>query len=431
MRPDKPPLPVDFRREGPSPRWLITGLLLAHTGACAALAHSLHVFLALTSIAALFHLGLLFRPSPLDPLRPRTVLLVSAAMHFVAWGSPAILSDDLYRYLWDGRVQLAGLNPYSLAPDAPGLEWLRDEIWPHINHREISTIYPPLAQYAFRVIAWAAYDPYAVKLVMGLASFATTALLLYMNGGSRRAATWFGLSPLVALECAGSGHLDALGVLLLTAAASLLCLRRPISGAIAVALTIGAKFLGVVLWPALVRRHGLRGLAWCLAIGVALYLPFIEIGPRLFSSLGTYATTWEFNGPIYPILEVLLDSSSAARVASALTMISVSIIAYRRNWSPIRGAAILIAILIALSPVVHPWYVLWLLPFAAILHWRWPFVLAATMPLAYEVLIGYQDAGTWSPAPWTLVAIYGPVAIAAMLEWRAAPRDSCTEQIPT
>ncbi|HNC73376.1 MAG TPA: hypothetical protein PK362_00620, partial [Elusimicrobiota bacterium] len=86
--------------------------------------------------------------------RPQSLGLILAAgvlFRLTAFLSPPSLSDDIYRYLWDGRVQAAGHNPYRFAPDAPELASLRNAEHTGINHKSVPTIYPPLAQAVFRL----------------------------------------------------------------------------------------------------------------------------------------------------------------------------------------------------------------------------------------------------------------------------------------
>ena len=88
------------------------------------------------------------------------------------------MSDDLYRYLWDGRVQLHGVHPYAHAPEDQALAGLRDEHWERVNHPEVKTIYPPLAQGTFLVLAAVGAGPLGVKLTMGLLDFGVVLALL-------------------------------------------------------------------------------------------------------------------------------------------------------------------------------------------------------------------------------------------------------------
>src|SRR5262249_25692034 len=134
-------------------------------------------------------------------------------------------SDDLYRYAWDGRVLAAGIDPYARAPADPALAHLRDlEIHPRINHPTLRTIYPPLAEAGFRLVALVSPSPLALKLWILVNALALCALLARMcarragEGGSAWDAIAYAWNPLVIAEYAGSGHHDPTGIVWLVAA---------------------------------------------------------------------------------------------------------------------------------------------------------------------------------------------------------------------
>ena len=132
--------------------------------------------------------------------------------------APPLLSDDVYRYVWDGRVALAGINPFVYAPDAMELWAVRDEaIWPLINHKHVPTIYPPVAQWCFALNAWLGGGVSALKaifvlfeaLFIGLATLAARHTRWLKRRGVL-AVVVYALNPTVCVELAWSGHLDVL-----------------------------------------------------------------------------------------------------------------------------------------------------------------------------------------------------------------------------
>jgi len=358
------------------------------------------------------------------PPGARAILLVALAAHLLQWVAPPTLSDDLYRYLWDGRVQSAGISPFLHPPDDAALEPLRDPLWRAVNHKSIRTIYPPLAQLLFRGVDKLWHSPWAMKAISGLFSLGIVMLLLVGGGNSgRRAALLYGWCPLAASESAGNGHVDSVA-LFWTLAGALLAQRpgaRAIAASAATAAAIATKMLGVLLLPALARRQGWRAAVAALALTALCYLPFAGAGARLFEGLSVYATTWRFNGALHPLL-ALAAGEAAARWLLVAALVLGAAIVWARRVPPVAAAAALLALLILGSPVVHPWYVLWLLPFAALAGWAWPFVLATTVPVAYEVLHGCAAGGPWRPAAWAPWAVYLPVLACALWEWRRSAR---------
>lgn len=313
---------------------------------------------------------------------------------------PPTLSDDVYRYVWEGRVWAEGYSPFALAPDDPRLAPLRDDVWARVNHPSISTIYPPLAQLLFVLIS-----PWGVagfKGLMALADAGTAALLARRTA---RAGWLWALLPLPALESAANGHLEGLGALLVVVAL----------GGSAVAAWAGAmlKLLPGVL---LVRR-GPR--VWALA-GVATVLAVLPLwGPGLTRAARNYGTHWSFNGSVYPLVTMLVGADGVAR--GLLTLAGVAVV----GWVLVRcshpaGVALgAFGAFVVLSPTVHPWYVLWpLAPALWLARWEWV-VLAVTVPGAYHVLTTLDPTGAWRESPWTRGLVWAPFYAAwAAAAWR-------------
>ena len=249
------------------------------------------------------------------------LLLALLVRALFIWPEP-IFSDDIYRYVWDGRVGAAGINPYLYAPDAAQLAHLRDAvIWPAINHKPISTIYPPLSQLLFELNA---------HLGAGLAGLrglfiALEALMLWgaarLLGASWREARWRGalalylFNPLVLVEGIWSGHVDILAWGTLTLALVCFRQRRSRRGALGagvfLGLSVAAKMLAVIVLPLLLFapraprvtwreaavRRALLGVAAGLVVGLS-YAPYVSVGGKMFEGFGEYATRWRGNdGP--------------------------------------------------------------------------------------------------------------------------------------
>lgn len=312
------------------------------------------------------------------------------------------LSDDVYRYVWEGRVWRAGYHPFTFPPDAPELAPLRDEVWARVNHRGVSSLYPPLAQALF--VALAGLGVRGWQVAMGLADVGT-AWLLFRR---RPAAGWlWALCPLPALETASSGHLEGVGVLLLVAA---------LGGSVAAAWA-GAmvKLLpGVLLVPLVGRRPrtwALLGLATA-----AVTLPLARAGPALLRGFETYRRTWAYNGSAYPLARLVIDEGTARGLLQAIGAAVVAT-ALLRSRDPGRVALWTSGAFVLLSPTVHPWYVLW--PWAAAL-WNgsraWT-VAAVLVPVAYTVLWTYDPAvSRWEEPLWTRWVIWTPTVLALAAE---------------
>ena len=311
--------------------------------------------------------------------------------------SPLFLSSDLYRYIWDGRVQHAGINPYLYPPDAEALAALRDEeIFPRINRPHVRTIYPPAAQMGFALIHAIWPDSVSgMKAVMMLGDLITLLLLvrvLRQNGVDADRVLVYAWSPLVLFELAGSGHVDVLMLPFLLFALSTRTAGKPVLTGISLGIATLIKLYPAIVFPALYRKQD----PWFpLAFGGTLllgYLPyFFGAGAHVLGFLPAYFDAGEdFNvGLRYFLMPVFSFVASprivAMLVLAALFIAVVFVAGFRRagedGW---RRAYVLIAAYLLLLPTsLHPWYVVWLVPFLCLYPtWGWLY-LSGSVALSY------------------------------------------------
>jgi hypothetical protein len=357
-------------------------------------------------VAGLLGLG---RRSSAEPMAPGRALvrlaLVAVLVRVPLLAAPPTLSDDVYRYIWEGRVWLAGYSPFAHPPDDPALAAIRDPLWMSVNHREVSSIYPPLAQALFVLLAGGGVG--AWRLAMSACDVATACVLA---GRDARAGWAWALLPLPAVESAVSGHLEGVGALL-------------------VALALGgsdlAAWLGALLklLPAVLLVHR-PPRVWALAALGTLLATLPLLGPGLTRGFETYRAIWAFNGSLHPLVTWCLGDDALARSGlQALAAAAVAWILWRSRDAE-RIALWTFGTFVALSPTVHPWYALWPLVPALLLGTRAWVLLAVAMPLAYVVLAGYDAATSrWAEAGWVRPAIYLPFyALLIADAWRARRR---------
>ncbi len=335
----------------------------------------------------------------------------------VVLAAPPTLSDDLYRYLWDGRVLLHGINPYRYPPAAPELAGLRDALWPLINNPGLPTIYPPLLQLVFAAVAAVSPTVLAWKAAAVLFDLAAGFFLMAALARRGRPRTWVLLylwHPLTVVEFAGSGHSDAVGFFFLALAFWLAAGGRRWGSGLALTLAGLVKFLPWVALPALLRRLRWGWLAFPVLAALA-YLPFHLHGVNALGSLGVFAAKWRANDFLFaeflpggggPATAAALKQAKllAAAVPAAVWILTL---VFRRppasvfSWTA--GAVLLV------SPVVHPWYVLWLLIPAVLLAqpawWTW----TLTVFLAYAPLPLFRATGVWSESHGLKLLEYLPV----------------------
>ena len=378
------------------------------------------------------------------------VAVIAIALRVPAWMAAPAHSDDVYRYLWDGKVQRAGVNPYRHAPDAAELSALRDDDWARINNRSLPTIYPPLAEAAFA----ASPSLWWWKLWVALGD-AAVALLLYMGLADRRRLVLWAWSPLVVMELAMNGHVDALGIALLVAGLFAWGRARPIAAGALVAAAAAVKLLPVVALVGMRRR---RTIVAAAVVAVALALPYATAGPRMAGSLGEYSRRWRVNDGAFALLyagaERLIahtrfagryDMAGSPRLARLVTgrdrdtlfpdevasfvarlwagAIFLAVVAWAlwRRATALRLTEAAIGAFVLLTPALHPWYVLWLLPFVTVGgSWAW-IVLALLAPLGYRPLDVWLAGGPWRDPAWTRLLEHGLTLVALAIDrWQTS-----------
>jgi alpha-1,6-mannosyltransferase len=322
----------------------------------------------------------------------------------ILWGDP-VLSDDVYRYLWDGRVQLAGINPYQYAPSDARLDLARGQDFLNINHKEIPTIYPPAAQALFLVLAWLFPAVVTFKVAFALMDLAL-GLLLFRWCRARAPDALVVLvvlylwHPLLLFEFASSGHVDIFWTLLFALAVWDLEQDRPWRATIWFAAAISTKLVAVAFLPLLWSRTSWRHVALGIVLAALTWLPYADAGWGLWSGLQAYSLFWNFNGFGFALINMLPGAGLWSRFLVPLLGLGGAVWIARRRASIWWQIAATLALLITLLPVNYPWY--WPL-LVVLVVWRprlpW-FLFSISLLLTYQVLPGYYAHNTWNLALW-------------------------------
>lgn len=393
---------------------------------------------------------LVARPIPL-----RATLVFAAVAGATLVLAPSVLSDDLYRYLWDGRVLRAGLDPYALAPADPALAALRDEWWPHINHPRIPTIYPPLAQALFGAVGAVWHHPVALKAVALVAHLGTVPVVARLASHAgvdpHRAAALLALNPLALSESALGGHVDAFVALFVAIAVLAGASGKAGRAAAAFVAAAGVKLVGLLVAP-LLWRTSRAATVMAIVIAALCLVPLLGAGDeRAVGGFGQYARRWGGNAGAFVLaesaiaaavehthgiapgrvrfeglrerlarwqgtaldpmasfqrekkergdpaeLEASVVGSLGARALVALLLFLVAFRLVRRGRSLLDSSRALLLLTLLLLPQLHPWYLLWLLPLEAALGGGAGLVFSAVMLVAYTPLDGWIASRSWA-----------------------------------
>jgi hypothetical protein len=378
------------------------------------------IFLLVAGIAYLLSIRELFS-TPRFPHRVIVIGLVLAAL----WRLPFLLmppgsDDDVHRYVWDGRVQRLGYNPYIVVPSDPALGGLHTPETRALNNPDMPSPYPAGAQLFFRVVTAIHESVFAMKVAFVVCDFAIVLILLDMLRRSGQGAHWvlaYAWNPLLATEVAGSGHIDIVGVLLLLVSAAALSRRWRGVAALAFGLAVAVKLLPIVLLPLYWKRVRMRdGVLAAVLVGL-LYVPFFNHGRIPIGSLGTYVQSFRFNDPVFAALERLAAPQLIAGLAVLVGFLTAIWLRSRdAEWSSDAFAWPMAATLLC-APVVYPWYLLWLLPFLRSIS-TVPIIIWTVSILPTYCVWHLRTLGRpWLVPGWIMLLEYGAVATAGAIIW--------------
>lgn len=351
------------------------------------------------------------------------ILLAAVIFRLTLVGTTPSLSDDIYRYLWDGRVQLAGINPYVYAPNDPALSFLSNEHASLINFPHLRTVYPPITQFAFWLGASIAQTLIAQKFIFICAEIMTITALLIILLKRRMNPMWvlaYAWHPLVVLEISGSGHNDSLGIAFLWMGIAAWQFSRYGSSAVSFAAGFLSKFGSLIMMPWWGFRK--KAYRWLFIFAALCVIPIL-IQPQVIVNIrdsfsGVTAVRVDTNSSFYIILVGLLKNAKIAKIIIAIFTGAFLIWWARRESDSIRYLLGAVSVVALLTPVLHPWYLLWVIPCFCFIRFLPMIVLTGTVVLAYTIWPNFASTGVWAMPLSARLFEYGPVMILGLWEVR-------------
>jgi hypothetical protein len=377
-------------------------------------------FIASLAVAGIAYLLAIreFFSAPRFPRRVVVIGLVLAALwHLQFLRMPSGPDDDIHRYVWDGRVQRLGYNPYIVVPSDPAVRGLHTTETRTLNNPDVPSPYPAGAQLFFRAVTAIHESTFALKVAFVVCDFAIIFVLLDVLRRNERGAHLvlaYAWNPLLAIEVAGSGHIDIVGALLLLMSFAALGRRRRAIAAVAFGLAVAVKLLPIVLLPVYWRRVRMRDAVLAAAVVGLLYVPFLNQGRIPIGSLVTYVQSFRFNDPVFAKLERVVP-----QIAAGLpVLVGLLTATWLRSTSPERSPDVFawpMAASLLCAPTVYPWYLLWLLPFLRSAS-TLPIIIWTLSIIPTYVVWHLRTLGRpWLVPGWIMLLEYGSVATAGVI----------------
>jgi len=333
---------------------------------------------------------------------------------------PTAVSDDVSRYLFEGKLVRLGINPYAQTADAASIAQHRDTQWEMMNHKDKPTAYPPLSQFVFATTGAISYQPLVYKLVFVLADLLTLAAVLKLL--RRRGLSWafsgfYALNPIVLIAFAGEAHFDSMMIAALMWALCAYEAGRTRIAVILASIATGIKWIALPLIPFFCGKRLLTNSLIASAVLVLPTLYFFDAIDALFHGLFAFGGTRNFNGLLY---EILLYSVGLPRTIcnGIVLVVFASVIAWRwlcRNQDPLdTHARWILGALLVVSPTIHFWYLAWIIPWICLrpsLPWL---TLSVTASSYFFVWVNDAEGSGWTLSLWQQCFFWGPFILASM-----------------
>ena len=359
------------------------------------------------------------------------ILLFALAFRLLLLPEPPVLSDDLYRYLWEGYLQTEGINPYQYSPQSPALADYRNPVWASVNNKEVSAIYPPFAQMVHALFYLVGGSVFGFKLAflgVEIGLVAAILALLGLQGQPPARILVYAWNPLVVIEVAWSGHHDVLVVGLLLWAVFLLQVRRRLAAVGVLAAAVLSKLYPLILAPAFLKGLPARYWGWLAGFLLAMLAPYLGAGRQLLAGLSLYRDHWRFNGFLQSWLsgqglsQIWVEGLLGAGLLILLCGCWIQGVCRLRQLFWLTGAVLLF------SPTLYPWYLVWIIPYLCFYPNPAWLLLSGLSVLSYEVLIDWSALGIWRSDPLFLKLQYYPfwgmlivMGIRSLWRWRPEP----------
>ncbi len=334
-------------------------------------------------------------------------------------------SDDYYRYVWDGKVQAYGINPYEYAPNNAALDALHTKILPKlINFPKIKTIYPPLSEILFYLSYLIGGESFiGIKILLFIFDLFTLLglyLLIKQRNLPNKNILIYALSPLILFQFFVDAHLDGLGLPFLIFSIFFYLNDQKIWSYLLLGLSLCIKPLGLILIPIYFVSERelfdrLKSLTIPLLVVGLFYLPYIFTGSP-FQALINFTENWTFNGIVFNIFDLFIKDNQRTRLLCGILLLSFYIPIIFSKRDILLKIYLSVFILFIFSPIVHPWYVTWLALLLPLIP-RWSgIVYTSLISLAAFTELNYQISGVWKESALVQIIEYAPVIILFIYE---------------
>lgn len=299
---------------------------------------------------------------------PLIIILFGVIFRIILLPTSYSTSDDVHRYLWEGKVIVNGYNPYTIPPNDSSLIHLHDDNYEKVTFKNMTAIYPPLSQVVFAVNYLIAENSVlflkVIYLLFEIITLIFLLKLLILKGKDPKLILLYAWLPLPIMEYFINAHIDVIGITFLVLFLYFFEKNKINLSSLMLALAFLSKLLALLILPLVIKKLGIKKalifysvfLITCLIF----YLPFIFGNPDVLEGLFRYLEHWEFNGSVYNLIKIIFSRGDIARIVCGILLsLSVLIISFRYN-DFMRGVFGVFLCIIIFSTTLYPWYLGWI-----------------------------------------------------------------------
>jgi alpha-1,6-mannosyltransferase len=369
------------------------------------------------------------------------IVLLAIAFRLTLLFSGPVLSFDIYRYIWDGKVAANGINPFMYSPDSDVLAPLRDTNWTLINLKYLKTGYPPLLELLFELL-YITFDSilsYKIALcVFDLGTIAVLYLLLKELRFDTRNLIVYAWAPLPIVEIAQTGHNDSVVVFFMLLAFLLMARERKIPSAVAMSLAVISKLYPIFFAPILFKRWGKQATLLFFVVTLASHIPYLGVGWRIYETLLFVLNTTNFNGSIFPLISATVEYAGVKSNPGLIAQFIIyGIFGSLLLWTYVKSircelhtqqlieiSFLLTGALLLVNRSFFSWYMIWIIPFLALFMYRSWLLLSGTTFLGYFKYDSFPppDHESVSPQTGQIISIVEYLPFYAIFAYELAKR---------
>lgn len=334
-------------------------------------------------------------------------------------------SDDYYRYIWDGKVQADGINPYQYAPNDSALNHLHSELLPEkVSYPDIKTIYFPVSQWLFTLSYWlTGENAIGLKifyLLFELIIIISLYFLLKRFSIDKKFILIYASLPLITFQFFIDAHIDIVGVGLMLLSITLYFYNRKLLSYILLGLSVSVKPTGFLLIPFFFQneidfKDKIKSLFIPISIFVITFIPYIFTATPL-GTLINYSVHWTFNGMIYNTLNIFIKDNSTIRIICGILFLLVYVYLFFIRLQLINKIYLSLFLLMIFSPVVHPWYLIWFSILLPVVRSYSGIYFVSVISITFITVNTFQTTGVWSEFPIILMIEFLPLTAIFLYE---------------